>query len=300
MSVKKILITGTSTGVGKALAVTLAKGGHKVWATMRNLAKKGPLEEEASAAGVSITIKELDVEQTESVDRCIADMINAEGGIDVLVNNAGAGFVRTIEQATEEELKWVMDINFMGTVRCTKAVIPHMRVARSGHIINVSSVGGLVGQPFNEMYCASKFAVEGMTEAMASYMTPAFGIRFTSVEPGGISTEFVNNVMANISASGGMKDDEYAPLLQMYMGARQTREAPEEGSVDQVYQTAQSVADVIVQKVIASADPPVRIRTSAWAEHFCRLKTSADPEGRIVQDEVARTVLGAKSGSELK
>jgi NAD(P)-dependent dehydrogenase (short-subunit alcohol dehydrogenase family) len=107
-----------------------------------------------------------------------------EGKIDVLINNAGAGFVRTVEQATEEEIRWVTDVNYFGTVRCIKEVIPHMRSARSGHIINISSVGGLVGQPFNELYCASKFAVEGLTEAMATYMEPAFGIKFTVVEPG--------------------------------------------------------------------------------------------------------------------
>jgi NAD(P)-dependent dehydrogenase (short-subunit alcohol dehydrogenase family) len=82
-----------------------------------------------------------------------------------------------------------------------------------GHVLNISSVGGLVGQPFNEIYCAAKFAVEGYTEAMASYITPSFGINFTCVEPGGINTEFAPNVLKHVSKTGGMLEDEYLPIL---------------------------------------------------------------------------------------
>ena len=144
---------------------------------MRDLGKQALLADAAAAKNLDIVIRQLDVEQTSSVEACIADMMATEGRIDVLVNNAGAGFVRSTEQATEDEIRRVMDVNFMGVVRCTKAVMPHMRAAASGHIVNISSVGGLVGQPFNEIYCAAKFAVEGYTEAMASYLEEGFGIR---------------------------------------------------------------------------------------------------------------------------
>lgn len=201
---KIILVTGTSTGLGISIAVQAAQAGHTVYATMRNLQRREALDAAASAAGVSLNVLPLDVSDSASVNAAVAEIIAREGRIDVLVNNAGAGFVRTVEQATEAEIQQVMDVNFTGVARSTKAVMPHMRAARAGHIVTISSVGGLVGQPFNEIYCAAKFAVEGMMEAMASYITPNFGINFTLVEPGGIATEFVANVMKQVEGTGGI------------------------------------------------------------------------------------------------
>ena len=284
---KTVLITGASTGLGASLALLLAERGYRVRATMRDLAKQTSLAEAAEQKGLSITIRELDVQSSDSVDRCVADMLSSEGRIDVLVNNAGAGFIRTTEQATEDEIRWVMDVNFMGVVRCTKAVIPHMRAARSGHIVNVSSVGGLVGQPFNELYCAAKFAVEGYTEAMASYMEEGFGIHFSIVEPGGIQSDFVANVMAKTEATGGVRQDAYLPLLQRYLGrARDRAAADREG----VFQTPGQVATVVAD-CIDSEDPPLRLRTSAWSEEFCRFKVAADPTGRLQQAAVVSRML---------
>jgi len=159
---KVVLITGTSTGLGLATSILFAKKGFKVYATMRNLAKKDLLLEAAKNANVEVQIEQLDVTDMSSINTCVEKIIETEGQIDMLINNAGAGFVRTTEQATEEEILWVTDVNYHGVVRCTKAVIPYMRKARSGHIINITSVGGLVGQPFNELYCAAKFAVDGL------------------------------------------------------------------------------------------------------------------------------------------
>jgi NAD(P)-dependent dehydrogenase (short-subunit alcohol dehydrogenase family) len=281
---KKIaLVTGTSTGLGISVAIQLAEKGFKVYATMRNLDKRSVIQEAAKNAGVSLEIKRLDVQDTTSIEQCVAEIIQQEGRIDILVNNAGAGFVRTTEQATEEEVQWVMDVNFMGVVRCTKAVIPHMREAKSGHIINISSVGGLVGQPFNEIYCAAKFAVEGYTESMASYIQPSFNINFTVVEPGGISSEFANSALQQFQSTGGMKGDEYQPILEKYIGGAQNRS---EG----VYQTSVQVAEVVIQ-CIEDPSPPIRIRTSTWSEKFCSLKTQADPTGKLLQESVIRTFL---------
>jgi NAD(P)-dependent dehydrogenase (short-subunit alcohol dehydrogenase family) len=281
---KKIaLITGTSTGLGISIAIQLAQKGFKVFATMRNMNKQSLLQEAVKNAGVSLEVKELDVQDMSSIEQCVAEIIQQEGHIDVLVNNAGAGFVRTTEQATEKEIQWVMDVNFMGVVRCTKAVIPHMRKAKSGHIINISSVGGLVGQPFNEIYCAAKFAVEGYTESMASYIQPSFNINFTTVEPGGISSEFATNALLQFQSAGGMKEDEYQPILEKYIGGAQSR------SKD-VYQTSDQVAEIVIE-CIDNPTPPVRIRTSAWAEEFCDLKTQLDPTGKLLQKKVINTFL---------
>lgn len=280
---KIALVTGTSSGLGISIAVQLALQGVKVYASMRHLDKQSVLNAAANHAGVTLSLLQLDVQDVNSVARCVNDIIEQEGRIDILVNNAGAGFVRTTEQATEADIQWVMDVNFMGVVRCTKAVLPQMRKQRSGHVINISSVGGLVGQPFNEIYCAAKFAVEGYTESMASYIQPSFNINFTAVEPGGISTAFAHSALKQFQSTGGMIDDEYRPILEKYIGGAQARAAG-------VYQTADQVAEVVVD-CIKQTQPPIRIRTSEWSKQFCALKTQNDPSGRIQQQKIVNTLL---------
>lgn len=279
---KVVLITGTSTGLGLKTSILLAKQGHQVYATMRNLDKKDQLLKEAADNEVEINLLRLDVQDTASIKKAVAAIIDKEGCLDVLINNAGAGFARNTEQATEEELQWVTDVNYHGVVRCTNAVLPQMRKQRSGHIINVTSVGGLVGQPFNELYCAAKFAVEGYTESLAVILPKYFGINLTAVEPGGISTEFFNSAAKITFGETGMPDDEYAPIFQAYLSGIQARAAAsQETTFQDPMEVAQVVADVIDDK-----DPPVRIRTSEWGEDFCRLKTVADPDGKKLRDEI--------------
>lgn len=281
---KVILITGTSTGLGVATAVQAAQAGHTVYATMRNTQKRGTLDAAAQVAGVSLNVLQLDVQDTGSVNAAVDTVITEQGRIDVLINNAGMGYVRSLEQAEESDIQKILDINYTGVTRCIKAVMPHMRKARAGHVINISSVGGLVGQPFNEIYCGAKFAVEGLTEAMASYITPAFGIHFTAVEPGGIASEFANTVLEQVEQTGGMLEDEYLPILQKYIAGSQNRQ--ETG----IYQTADEVA-AIVMKVMGSEQPPVRTRTSEWSEDFSKLKTGLDPDGLRQQSLVAEQFL---------
>lgn len=278
---KIILITGTSTGLGVSLAVQAAQAGHKVYATMRNLAKREVLDAALKEAGVSAEVLPLDVQDMDTITTAVDQIIANEGRIDVLINNAGAGYVRSTEQASMDDVAWVMDVNFMGVVRCTKAVIGHMRKARSGHVITVSSVGGLVGQPFNEIYCGAKFGVEGYMEAMASYITPSFGINFTTVEPGGIKSEFAASVLKQVSDTGGMLEDEYLPILQKYVGGSQDRQ----GDGSDIYQTADEVAAVVIN-CVASDAPPIRSRTSKWGEALCALKTELDPDGKKMQAQV--------------
>ena len=282
---KVILITGTSTGLGKALAVELAAQGNKVYATMRNTDKQDALLTAAKAADTHVNVLQLDVQDSDSVSRCVSHILGAEGNIDVLVNNAGAGMVKPAELAKEEDIQWSMDVNFMGVVRCTQAVLPSMRKARSGHIVNISSVGGLVGQPFSEIYCAAKFAVEGFVESLASYVTPSFGVNFTNVEPGGIVSEFVNNSLEQLTSAGGIGNDEYQAVFEKFLasGAGSSR--------DDLYQTADAIAKIVAD-TIANNNPPLRLRTSAWAEEFTSFKTQLDPTGELQTKRVTETFLG--------
>jgi len=277
---KVILITGTSSGLGLSLAVKLAEQGHCVYATMRNVDKQSALAEAAKNASVNLHIKSCDVQNSESVNRCVSEIIKEQGRIDCLINNAGLGFVKSTEQATEAEIDAIMNTNFMGVVRTVKAVLPHMRKVRKGHIINVTSVGGLVGQPLNEIYCASKFAVEGYTESLATYVQPAFNIKFSLVEPGGIVSEFASNLLTEHQKYQPQSDDEYVPIFKNYFQGAQERVAASEHSP---YQTADEVA-VCVIDVFNSVNPPLRVRSSDWANAFCELKTQADPDGtRLVK-----------------
>ena len=271
---KNVIITGTSSGLGLSTAVTLAAEGYKVYATMRNLDKRAALERAAAAAGVAVELLTLDVTDERSVQAAVASVVAQDGRVDVLINNAGAGFAKHIEQASEADMIWVTDVNYFGVVRCTQAVVPHMREAGAGHIVNVTSVGALVGQPFNELYCGAKFAVEGFTEALATVL-PEFGIRLTLVEPGGIASEFATSATKATIGEAGLPDDAYAPIFGRYLAGFQTRERD---GADSPSQTPDEVAEVL-NNVLKNPSPPLRIRTSAWAEALCAFKTEADPDG---------------------
>jgi NAD(P)-dependent dehydrogenase (short-subunit alcohol dehydrogenase family) len=283
---KTFLITGASGGLGLATTIKAAQAGFRVYATMRDPAKADALNAGLEAAGVTAQVIPLDVQDQGSIDRAVAHIMADAGRIDVLVNNAGSGFVRTVEQAAEEDIDWVLDVNLRGVIRCTKAVLPAMRTARRGHVVAISSVGGLVGQPFNELYCAAKFGVEGFMESLATYVGPAFGIHFSLVEPGGILSDFASSAMARFTASGEMTEDDYTPLLQAYMAGIQAR-AGKGGT----YQTAEQVAGVVMN-CVASDAPPLRVRTSDWAETATATKTGSDPDGTLLRDALVAQNFG--------
>ena len=284
---KVVLITGTSSGLGFEAALQFAEQNYTVYASMRNLNKKDRLLEEAAKRNAQLKIIELDVCQVASINQAVQTIQQQEGRIDILVNNAGAGFAKTTEQASEEEIQWITEVNYLSVVRCTKAVLPLMRKQKSGHIINISSVGGLVGQPFNELYCAAKFAVEGYTEALATYFPQNFGIHFTAIEPGGIATEFSQSATKKTMGTNGIPQDDYLPILQKYIAGIQERAA--QGDT-QSFQQAHEVAQVILG-IAQSSAPPIRVRTSTWAEEFCQYKTNLDPKGKLQNSSVVQALL---------
>jgi NAD(P)-dependent dehydrogenase (short-subunit alcohol dehydrogenase family) len=177
------LVTGTSTGIGQATAISLARKGHVVHAAMRNLAAAGDLEKAAAAESLDIRPIQMDVDD----DASVADAVAPIGPIDVLVNNAGIGGAGSVEETPMSVFRGVMETNFFGLIRCTQAVIPEMRERRSGLIVNISSVAGRLAMAPQASYAASKFAVEAMSECLAQEMKP-FGVRVALVEPGIILT----------------------------------------------------------------------------------------------------------------
>jgi NAD(P)-dependent dehydrogenase (short-subunit alcohol dehydrogenase family) len=185
------LVTGTSTGIGFATAVTLARGGHKVIATMRNLDGADELKKIVSAEKLPVTVAALNVDNDASVNNAVGAALAEHGRIDVLVNNAGIGARGSIEEVPIAVFREIMETNFFGALRCIKAVVPGMRERRHGCIINVTSVAGRMVLGSQAPYAASKWAFEALSECLAQEMK-AFNVRVAIIEPGVIDTPIFN------------------------------------------------------------------------------------------------------------
>ena len=276
---KTVLITGTSTGIGLAAAVGAARAGWDVVATMRDPGKAGRLLAEAGAVGVGgrIHVERLDVTDASSIQSAVARVTAAHGGLDAVVNNAGAGIVGTIEVGGMDPVRAAMEVNYFGVVEVTRAAMPHLRASK-GRLVTVTSVGGVVGQPFNEAYCAAKFAVEGFMEALTS-VAATVGVRVTVVEPGAVASEFVASQRLDIPALVA-EAGPYGAALQSYIDrARQSF-----GNA----QSAEEAAATVVE-VLQAENPPFRVQTSEWARGFVASKV-ADTDGSAVQAMMAQWV----------
>ena len=181
MERKVVLITGASSGIGYETALKLARQGHKVYGAARRVEKMEPLRQ-SGVVPVS-----LDVTDEESMVNAVQNVIAAEGRIDVLVNNAGYGYLGAIENVPIEEARRQLEVNLFGLARLTQLVLPHMRAQRSGRIINLSSVAGKAVILFGGWYNVSKFAVEAFSDALRME-TKSFGIKVSIIEPSGIKT----------------------------------------------------------------------------------------------------------------
>jgi NAD(P)-dependent dehydrogenase (short-subunit alcohol dehydrogenase family) len=191
MAEEKIaVVTGSSSGIGLLTAVELAQAGYRVVATMRNLANRGKLEEQAQKAGVrdQLDVRRVDITEFDSLQTAVEAIVRAHGRIDVLVNNAGFSMAGFAEDMTLAELRRQFETNFFGNVAMTKAVLPVMRAQRSGHIVIVTSIAGRLGQPMLSAYSASKYALEGWSESLR-IETHSLGVRVSLVEPGAYDTD---------------------------------------------------------------------------------------------------------------
>ena len=178
-----VLITGTSSNIGKACAEYLASRGFRVYGTSRKA--KGQ-ETIVTCDTASYSLIQMDVNDEDSVKRGIGRILEREGTLDVVVNNAGCSLSGAVENCSMAQIKSVFETNFFGVVRVCQEALPIMREQGSGHIVNVSSLGGRIAQPFQAFYAATKFAVEGFTESLRMEVVP-FGIHVSLIEPGDIS-----------------------------------------------------------------------------------------------------------------
>ncbi|MCT4614107.1 MAG: SDR family oxidoreductase [Marinifilaceae bacterium] len=207
---KTVLITGTSSGFGKLISKKFHQQGWNVIATMRNPEKETELNQLEN-----VFVTHLDVTNKDSILKSVAEGIEKFGKIDILVNNAGFGIYGPIEDATEEQVRKQMEVNYFGLVNVTKAVLPHFRSNREGVIINFSSVGGRVVFPYLSMYHATKFAVEGLTESLQYELNP-FGIKLKLIEPGAYNTDFATRSLDWVEMKDG---NAYKPKFNAFLKA---------------------------------------------------------------------------------
>lgn len=278
-----VLITGASSGIGLETAVAAARAGYRVVATVRDLARTGDLD--GAVAGLDVSVVPLDVTDQASVDACVAGVIATHGHLDAVINNAGAAHLSTLELDTMDGIRAALEVNFFGVVAVSKAAFPHLREA-GGRLITISSVGGIVGQPFNEAYCAAKFAVEGYMEGLAP-VAATVGVRVSVVEPAAVASAFVANAGVDpataLSGAG-----PYAPALGAYLAR-----------TSGAFANAQSARDaaVVVVDTLRDPSPAFRVQTSDAARAFVGIKL-ADMDGARVQALTGSWVAGASSGTD--
>jgi NAD(P)-dependent dehydrogenase (short-subunit alcohol dehydrogenase family) len=213
---KVVLITGGTDGLGKAAAILLAERGYCVIAAGRSAAKRADLEAVAKTKNLPLTTIEMDVCSDQSVAAAVKNILGAYGAIDVLINNAGVGYMAVVEELKMEDFKQQFETNLFGVLRVTQAVLPGMRERRSGRIVMVSSVAGLVTPPTYGAYSSSKHALEGLSNALRMELYP-FHIDVVLIEPGYIMTNFQQT--ATELAQPYVENAEKSPYKKVYSGA---------------------------------------------------------------------------------
>ncbi|ACT06906.1 short-chain dehydrogenase/reductase SDR [Dickeya chrysanthemi Ech1591] len=246
------LVTGASSGIGEATAIKLVAVGYSVYGTSR----RG-----AESSEARFPMLALDVTNDESVENAVAELLRLEGRIDLLVNNAGFGFSpAAAEESSIEQAKAMFDTNFHGLVRMTRTVVPYMRRQGGGRIINIGSILGVVPVPYAALYCASKHAVEGYSEALDHELRTQ-GIRVSVIEPAYVKTKFeVNNIEPDSKI--GEYDVIRAKLVHVVSEAMSKADEPEEA------------ADVVVKAAQAS-NPKLRYTSGKTARMFAFLRRFA-------------------------
>jgi NAD(P)-dependent dehydrogenase (short-subunit alcohol dehydrogenase family) len=249
-------ITGSSTGFGRLLAEEVLTAGGNVVSTARNVDKIADLERSFPDRALALP---LDVTKQEQVDTAVAKAVERFGGIDVLVNNAGYGVTGAIEEVSDAELEPMYATNVFGLLRVTRAVLPHLRRQHSGHILNLSSIGGLTASPGWGLYQSTKFAVEGLSEALAQEVAP-LGIRVTIIEPGPFRTDFLGR--SGVEAQKRIED--YGATAENARRYRSDQHGKQPGDPRKAVQA--------MMKVVDSPNPPLRLLLGAGALERVRQK----------------------------
>ena len=256
---KTFLITGVSSGLGKAFAAAALAAGHTVLGTVRTESNKvafeGTMPGRAHAAV-------LDVTDFDAIEKTIPELLSRHRHIDVLINNAGYGHEGTLEESALAEMQRQFNVNVFGAVAMIKAVLPAMRTRRSGHIINITSMGGFITMPGIAYYCGSKFALEGISEVLGKEVA-GFGIKVTSVAPGSFRTDWAGRSMVRSYRT----EPDYDTLFDPIREARQAKSGAQSGDPAKAAQA--------ILAIVANPTPPAYLLLGTDALQLVRAKLSA-------------------------
>lgn len=242
---KVILITGGSSGIGKAIGEFLLEKGFVVYGTSRNA---------SAISNSNINLVDLDVRNPDSIKACVSKIIELEGKIDVLINNAGVGITGPLEEIPLEEIKNNFETNVFGPIETMKAVLPQMRLQKSGLIINITSIAGYMGLPFRSVYSSSKGALELITESLRME-TKAFGVHITNVAPGDFATDIASRRFHAPVIKGSAYEKVYQTQLDMMNDHVSGGSNPIEMAV-------------AIHKIIETKNPKVHYKVGAFMQKF--------------------------------
>jgi len=275
MATTSVLITGTSKGIGYETALVFARAGHRVHATMRNPSQSPTLAEVAAQEKLPLTVSTMDVDSDSSVSEAIARIQSEHGPVDVLINNAGVERAGSIEEQSMDDFRATMETNYFGALRCIKAVVPQMRERRSGTIINVSSVAGSFSHPPMTAYCASKWALEAMSEALACEMK-TFGVRVALVKPGIIDTAMAQR----ISTTGHSLYPHAARIAEFFTNTLHNAPVPPSVVAQKILEISISDTWQLRHPVGPDAVPLIEWRRSMTDEQWIDLHSADDEKYR--------------------
>jgi NAD(P)-dependent dehydrogenase (short-subunit alcohol dehydrogenase family) len=269
---KTALITGTSKGIGLETTLVFARAGYKVFATMRNPEMASDFKQIISNESLDIAISKMDVDSDTSVNQCINSIIEKNGQIDVLVNNAGIERHGSIEEMTIDDFEAIMNTNYLGVLRCTKSILPQMRKNHNGCIINVASVAGHIANSPLGGYAASKHALEAISEALAQEVKP-FNIKVYIVEPGIINTQMATNIAVD-SGSIYPHSKRFAGLF----AASLKNPTPPSLVADKILEVAESNSWKLRHPVGPDAEPFIQWRASMSDEQWVDWNSANDED----------------------
>lgn len=271
--IKTFLITGVSSGLGKAFAEGVLAAGHRVIGTVRDRDAASAFTALASDRAHAVL---LDITDFDTIPHLVAQAEREVGPIDVLVNNAGYGHEGILEESPLEDMRRQFDANVFGAVAMIKAVLPGMRVRRSGRIVNVTSMGGFITMPGIAYYCGSKFALEGISEAFGKEVKP-LGIHVTALAPGQFRTDWAGRSM--IRAERSIAD--YDTIMDPLRAARQAKSGNQPGDPAKAAQA--------LLRLVAAENPPVRLYLGADAIKLVRDKIDAMKTEMEFWEETSRS-----------
>lgn len=271
-----LLITGASSGFGRALAQQALVAGHRVVGTVRNESARQAFETLAPGRAFG---RLLDVTDADAINALVTDIETNVGSIDVLVNNAGYGHEGILEESTLAELRQQFEVNVFGPAALIKAVLPHMRARRRGHILNITSMGGFITMPGIAWYCGSKFALEGISEVLGKEVAP-FGIHVTAVAPGSFRTDWAGRSMTRAPRSIEDYDALFDPI-------RSAREAKSGHQIGDPVKAARAML-----QVIDSDAPPSHLLLGSDALQLVRTKLASLGDSIDAWEHLTRTTDG--------